>query len=59
MLLIRKHGYCKRYAYGGSGLFDTVGQLITKLVTSDAGRKIGTAALDAGKNIAIDTGKKF
>ena len=42
----------KRYAYGGSGIFDTIANFFTKIFTSRAARQIASSALDVGKSIA-------
>ena len=48
-MIVAKRGFKKRYAYGGSGIFDTIASLLTRIFTSGA----------AGKNVATDVGKKL
>ena len=57
MLLINNRGFKKIYVYGGSGIFDTVARVATRLFTSDATKRIATqvaqkAAAEAGKKLA-------
>ena len=52
-MIVTKHGLKKRYQYGGSGIFDT----IANLLTSSAAKQIASSALDVGK--AVDVGKKL
>ena len=64
----------KRYAYGGSGIFDTIANFLTRIFTSSAAKQIPSSALDvgtsvakegakraleAGKSAAVDAGKKL
>ena len=51
---VTKHGFKKRYAYGGSGIFDT----IAKFLTSNAAKQIASSALDVGKSVAKEGAKK-
>ena len=30
-MMVPKHGFKKRYAYGGSGIFDTITKLLTRI----------------------------
>ena len=73
-MIVPKYGFKKRYAYGGSGIFDTVANFLTRIFTSSAAKQIASSALDvdksvakegakkaleAGKSAAADVGKKF
>ena len=69
-MIVTKHGFKKRYAYGGSGIFDTIASLLTssavKQIASsalDVGKSVAKEgekkALDVGKNVAVDVGKKL
>ena len=49
-----KHGLKKRYQYSGSGIFDT----ITNILTSSAPKQIASSALDVGKSVAKEGAKK-
>ena len=57
-MLVTKHGFKKRYAYGGSGIFDTLANLLTKIFTSSAAKQIASSALDVGKSVAKEGAKK-
>ena len=66
-MIVPKHGFKKRYAYGGSGIFDTMVNFLTRMFTSSAAKQIVSSALDvgakkaleAGKSAAVDVGKKL
>ena len=32
-MIVPKHGFKKRYAYGGSGIFDTIANFLTRIFT--------------------------
>ena len=57
-MIIPKHGFKKRYAYGGSGIFDTIVNLLTRMFTSSAAKQIASSALDVCKSIAKEGAKK-
>ena len=57
-MIITKHGFKKRYHYGGSGIFDTITKLLTRIFTSSAARQIASSALDVGKSVANEGAKK-
>ena len=57
-MIVNKHGFKKRYAYGGSGIFDTVANLLTRIFTSSAAKQIASSALDVGKSVAKEGAKK-
>ena len=48
----------KRYAYGGSGIFDTITNLLTRIFTSSAAKQIASSTLDVGKSVAKEGAKK-
>ena len=66
-MIVPKHGFKKRYAYGGSGIFDTMVNFLTRMFTSNAAKQIASSALDvgakkaleAGKSASVDVGKKL
>ena len=35
-MILPRHGFKKRYAYGGSGIFDTITNLLMRMFTSSA-----------------------
>ena len=57
-MIITKHGFKKRHAYGGSGIFDTIASLLTRIFTSSAAKQIASSALDVGKSVAKEGAKK-
>ena len=57
-MLVPKHGFKKRYAYGGSGIFDTITNLLTRIFISSAAKQIASSALDVGKSVAKEGAKK-
>ena len=48
----------KRYVYGGSGIFDTIASLLTRIFTSGAAKQIASSAMDVGKSVAKEGAKK-
>ena len=54
-MIVPKQGYRRRYAFGGTGIFDTIGNIIKGVVTSQAGKDLANFALDASKNIVKTT----
>ena len=57
-MIVTKHGFKKRYAYGGSGIFDTIANFLTRIFTSSAAKQIASSALDVGKSVAKEGAKK-
>ena len=57
-MIVNKHGFKKRYAYGGSGIFNTIANLLTRIFTSSAAKQITSSALDVGKSVAKEGAKK-
>ena len=57
-MIVIKHGFKKRYAYGGSGIFDTIANFFTRIFTSSAAKQIASSALDVGKSVAKEGAKK-
>ena len=57
-MIVTKHGFKKRYAYGGLGIFDTITNLLTRIFTSRAAKQIASSALDVGKSVAKEGAKK-
>ena len=57
-MIVPKHGFKKRYAYGGSGIFDTIASLLARIFTSSAAKQIASSALDVGKSVAKEGAKK-
>ena len=57
-MIVAKRGFKKRYAYGGSGIFDTIASLLTRIFTSGAAKQIASSAMDVGKSVAKEGAKK-
>ena len=57
-MIVSKHGFKKRYTYGGSGIFDTIANFLTRIFTSSAAKQIASSALDVGKRVAKEGTKK-
>ena len=57
-MIVAKRGFKKRYAYGGSGIFDTIANLLTRIFTSSAAKQIASSTLDVGKSVAKEGAKK-
>ena len=57
-MIVIKHGFMKRYAYGGSGIFDTIANFLTRIFTSSPAKQIVSSALDLGKSVAKEGAKK-
>ena len=54
-MIVPKQGYKRQYAFGGTGIFDSIGNIIKGIVTSKAGKDLAKFALDTSKNIAKTT----
>ena len=52
-MIVPKQGYKRQYAFGGTGIFDTIGNIVKGVVTSQA--DLAKFALDTSKNIAKTT----
>ena len=57
-MIVPKHGFKKSYAYSGSGIFDTMANLLMRMFTSSAAKQIPSSALDVGKSVAKEGAKK-
>ena len=53
-----RHRFKKRYAYGGSEIFDTIANFLTRFFTSSITKQVASSALDVGKSIAKEGEKK-
>ena len=54
-MIVPKQGFKRKYAFGGTGIFDTIGNIVSGIVTSKAGKDLAKFALDTSKNIAKTT----
>lgn len=53
MPLVVNHGYRRKYAVGGRGLFDTIANLAGRVLTSSAAKTLGSKAVSAATNAAL------
>ena len=67
MLIINHHGYENRYAYGGSGIFESIANVVERVFSSTAAKTLGNVssnlvkegakkALQVGQKAALDAG---
>ena len=54
-MIVPKQGFKRSYAFGGAGIFDTIANIVSGIVTSKAGKDLAKFALDTSKNIAKTT----
>ena len=54
-MIVPKQGYKRQYAFGGTGIFDTIGNIVKGIITSQAAKDLTKTALDASKNIVKTT----
>ena len=54
-MIVPNKGYHRKYAFGGTGIFETVGNLIKGIVTSQAGKDLTRHLLDSATNITKTT----
>ena len=54
-MIVPKQGFKRQYAFGGTGIFDSIGNIVSGIVTSRAGKDLAKFALDTSKNIAKTT----
>ena len=54
-MIVPKQGFKRQYAFGGTGIFDTIGNIVKGIVTSKAGKDLAKFALDSSKNIVKST----
>ena len=54
-MIVPKQGYKHKYAFGGTGIFETVGNLVKGIVTSQAGKDLTKHLLDSATNITKTT----
>ena len=57
-MIVSKHGFKKVYAYGGSGKFDAITNLLTRIFMSSAAKQITSSALDVDKSVAKEGAEK-
>ena len=54
-MIVPSQEFKRKYAFGGSGIFDSVGNIISGIVARNAAKELASAALDVGKNVAKTT----
>ena len=54
-MIVPRQGFKRKYAFGGSGIFDSIGNIISGIVTSNAAKELASSALEVGKKIAKTT----
>ena len=57
-MIVPKHGFKKRYQYGGSGIFDNITNFLTRMFMNSAAKQIASSALDVGNSVAKEGVKK-
>ena len=57
-MIVPRQGFTKRYAYGGSGIFDSITKLLMRLFTSNTAKQLASSAIDVGKSVAKEGAKK-
>ena len=57
-MIVTKHEFKKGYAYGGSGIFDTITNFLTRIFTSSSAKQIASSTLNVGKSVAKEGAKK-
>ena len=57
-MIISRHGFRKRYRYGGSGIFEPITKILMRIFTSGAAKQLASSALDAGTKVAKEGAKK-
>ena len=73
-MLITKRTYKKKCVIGGAGIFESIGNFLVRMFSSNAAKQlastalqarktaakdIGMKAIDVGKTVAIDSGKNL
>ena len=62
-MIVPNQGYRRKYAFGGTGILETAGNLFKGFVTSQAGKDLTKHLLDSATNItkttASDIGKRI
>ena len=53
-MLITKRSYKKKYVIGADGIFGSIGNFFARMFSSNAGKHLASAALQAGKTAAKD-----
>ena len=59
MLIIRNHGYRRKYVYGGSGIFELISNFYKQVLSDTASRAIARQAASAAKSAAKTIANKL
>src|SRR6218665_2193791 len=59
MLIVAKRRNKKQYVIGGAGKFETRAGFFKKKFVTNGAKEIGKKAIDVGKTVAIDAGKRL
>ena len=54
-MIVAKQGYKRKYAFGGTGILETITNTVKGIVTSQAGKDLTKHLLDSAKNITKTT----
>ena len=62
-MIVPKQGFKRQYAFGGTGIFDTIGNITSEVMRSNLAKNLVKDALDVGQNIlkttATDAGNRL
>ena len=62
-MIVPRQGFKRSYAFGGTGILDSLFSTVSGMVTSNAAKELANAALDVGKDVvkrtATDAGTKL
>ena len=59
MFVMKKHGFKRKYVYGGAGIFDSLAKLFTSGVAKQLTSTGIAVGKEVGKKTAIDVGTKL
>ena len=57
-MIVPNQGFKKSYRYGGSGIFEPITKLLTRIFSSGVAKQLASSALDAGTKVAKEGAKK-
>ena len=57
-MIVPKQGFKRSYAFGGTGIFDTIGNIVSGIVTSKAEKDLDTSK-NIAKTTATDVGNRL
>ena len=58
LIIKQKRSYKKKYVIGGAAIFDSIGEFLARMFSSNAAKQLATADLHAGRTAAKDIGMK-